>query len=68
MLVETSTRSLVKAISWRITGSLDTFVISWAITGNSGIATGITAIEVVTKIFYYWAHERVWDRIKWGRQ
>ena len=68
MLVESKTRSLAKAISWRITGSLDTFVISWAITGNAGIATGITTIELVTKIFYYWVHERVWDQIEWGRQ
>ena len=68
MLVESTTRSLAKAISWRLTGSLDTFVISWAITGNASIATSIATIEVVTKIFYYWVHERIWNQIKWGRQ
>lgn len=60
-------RSLVKAISWRITGTADTFLISWLITGEALLASGIALTEVITKIFLYWAHERVWNRISWGR-
>ena len=60
-------RSLAKAISWRITGTLDTFLISWLITGELVLATGIAATEVVTKIALYWLHERAWNRVAWGR-
>ena len=58
--------SLAKAISWRITGTLDTFFISWLITGHALIASGIALTEIMTKVGLFWAHERVWNRIKWG--
>ena len=38
---DSSYRSLAKAISWRVTGTIDTFVISWIITGEIKLATGI---------------------------
>lgn len=60
-------RSLAKAISWRITGTLDTFLISWLITGELALAGGIAATEVITKIALYWLHERAWNRVSWGR-
>ena len=61
-------RSLAKAVSWRITGTADTFVISWVITGHLMMVTGIAVTEIVTKIALYWLHERVWNRITWGRK
>ena len=61
-------RSLVKAISWRITGSIDTFFLGWIVTGSVRIAGTISAIEVVTKIFLLYVHERIWGRIRWGRR
>jgi len=61
-------RSLAKAVSWRITGTVDTFLISWLITGEILLASGIALTEVMTKIFLYWAHERVWNKIQWGRE
>jgi uncharacterized membrane protein len=64
---DTQQRSLVKAITWRATGTLDTFLISWLITGQPLIAASISAIEVLTKIVLFWFHERVWNRVKWGR-
>lgn len=60
-------RSLIKAVSWRVLGSIDTFVISWIVTGHPVLAATISAIEVFTKIFLFYAHERVWGRIRWGR-
>jgi len=68
MSVESPQRSLAKAVSWRITGSLDTFLISWLITGQTHLAAGITAVELATKISLYWLHERVWLKVKWGRE
>ena len=64
---ETKTRSLAKAVSWRITGTLDTFIISFFITGEATLAGAIALTEVVTKIFLYWAHERVWNKVSWGK-
>jgi uncharacterized membrane protein len=66
-LSDTPVRSLAKAISWRVTGTIDTFLISWIITGEVLLATGIAFTEVITKVFLYWAHERVWNKINWGK-
>jgi len=48
-------RSILKTLTWRITASLDTFVIAWIIT-------------VITKTFFYYFHERIWNKIKWGKK
>lgn len=65
---EKATRSIVKAISWRIVGTIDTILISWIITGKIALALSIGLIEVVTKMLLYFFHERVWNLIKWGKQ
>jgi uncharacterized membrane protein len=64
---EAHSRSFFKAVSWRITGSVDTFVLSYIITGNAKIAGSIATVEVITKIILYYLHERVWGIIPWGR-
>jgi adenylylsulfate kinase len=61
---DSSVRSLMKAISWRLTGTIDTFIVSWFITGTLALATGIAFTEVFTKVFLYWLHERAWNHIK----
>jgi uncharacterized membrane protein len=55
-------------VSWRATGSVDTFVISWVVTGNTTIAGWIAVTEIVTKILFYYFHERVWALVPWGRR
>ena len=64
---EAHSRSLLKAVSWRITGSIDTFVISLIVTGKIGLAGTIASVEVITKIALYYFHERVWAIIPWGK-
>lgn len=64
---EAHTRSFLKAVSWRVTGSIDTFVISLFVTGKIGLAGTIASVEVVTKIALYYFHERVWAVVPWGR-
>ena len=61
-------RSFAKAISWRITGTIDTFIISLLITGQLALASGIALTEVLTKICLYWLHERAWNKISWGKE
>ena len=60
-------RSVVKAISWRATGTVDTIIISYLITGQAKWAVSIGFVELFTKVFLYYVHERVWDRISFGR-
>jgi uncharacterized membrane protein len=64
---ETAIRSFVKAYSYRCCGTLTTIVISYVITGQFILSLGIGATEMVIKPFIYWMHERVWNRISWGR-
>ena len=65
---ESHTRSILKAVSWRVLGTLDTFVISWILTGKVGLAGSIAALEFLTKIVWYYIHERAWASIAWGRR
>jgi uncharacterized membrane protein len=60
-------RSVVKAISWRLVGTLDTLVISYFITQKISLAASIASLEVMTKMILYFFHERVWNTIKWGK-
>jgi len=63
---EAHSRSVIKALSWRLTASLDTFVISFIVTGKVTLAGSITAIELITKIGLYYFHERIWAIIPLG--
>jgi len=60
-------RSLAKTLTWRVLATSDTFLIAWLITGQLDWAGTIAGIEVLTKMFLYYGHERVWDKIKWER-
>ncbi|MEN8146974.1 MAG: DUF2061 domain-containing protein [Campylobacterota bacterium] len=64
---EKAYRSVVKTVSWRILGTIDTMVISYLITGSLMMAASIGSIEVVTKMILYYFHERAWNKINIGR-
>ena len=64
---ERHSRSVVKAISWRATGTLDTIVVSFFVTGQLKMALSIGFVELFTKIVLYYLHERAWNRISFGR-
>lgn len=63
---EKHSRSIAKAISWRLLGSIDTFVLSYFFTRNVGAAGAIASTEIVTKILLYYFHERIWSSFGWG--
>lgn len=63
----TQIRSLVKGISWRVVGTVDTIFISYLITGHLTNAVTIGGFEVFSKIVLFYLHERVWGKLKWGR-
>ena len=60
-------RSLAKAATWRVTASADTFVISYLVTGEALLAGTIAGIEAFTKMFIYYLHERMWNKVTWGK-
>jgi uncharacterized membrane protein len=61
-------RSVMKAISWRVTGTLDTVVISYLVTGQIRWALSIGFVELFTKVALYYVHERLWNRVAFGRK
>ena len=63
---EAHSRSFAKAVSWRVTGTIDTFVISLIVTGKLTLAGSIALTELFTKIMLYYFHERIWAAISWG--
>jgi uncharacterized membrane protein len=65
---ESHSRSFVKAVSWRVLGSIDTFVISYFVTHQLVFAASIASVETVTKVVLFYAHERVWTVVPWGRK
>ena len=67
MLKERRRRSLTKTLTWRVVASLDTFLISWFVSGEASIGITIASLEVITKLVIYYLHERAWDNVKWGK-
>jgi uncharacterized membrane protein len=61
-------RSIVKALSWRATGTLDTIMVAYFVTGTFKMALSIGFVELFTKVFLYYVHERVWNGISLGRE
>jgi uncharacterized membrane protein len=64
---ETKTRSIVKTLCWRITGSGATFLISWLISGSWTVAGSIAVVQIMANTVLYYVHERVWNAVSWGR-
>ena len=67
-MTDTPLRSIIKTISWRITGSGATFAISYAILGDLQISGTIAAIQLTFNTVLYFVHERIWNIIIWGRK
>ena len=60
-------RSIVKAATWRVVGSLDTMVLAWIVTWKFHLAFTIGGMEVFTKMALYYFHERAWNKVHWGK-
>ena len=59
-------RHLLKTISWRVIGTIDTMLLAWLISGNPLIGLKVGGIEVITKMILYYFHERVWYKYDFG--
>ena len=60
-------RSVVKSLTWRALASLTTMIIVYAFTEQIALSLGVGVVEVFSKMALYYAHERIWTRIHWGR-
>ena len=65
--IERKRRSIVKTISWRTIGTIDTIIISWIVVGDINFAVTIGGVELFTKMALYFLHERAWNRSNFGR-
>ena len=68
MFKETNIRSIVKGISWRFVATTTTIIIVYVFFGRLDLAIAAGMIETVLKVGLYWAHERIWHKVKWGKK
>lgn len=68
MYRDTNKRSIVKGISWRVVATTTTIIIVYLFFGRLDLAIAAGMLETIAKIGLYWAHERAWFKIRWGRK
>ena len=66
-LSETNTRSVAKAVSYRLFGSLTTFAIAFALTGDPIVSSAVGIADLIAKAVLFYVHERIWNRVNWGK-
>ena len=61
-------RSIAKAFTWRFIATLTTMVLVFVFTGKIELSLGIGALDLIIKLFFYYGHERIWNRVSWGKK
>jgi len=59
-------RHLLKTVTWRIIGTLDTMIVAWVISGDPLLGLSIGGVEIFSKMILYYLHERIWYKFKFG--
>lgn len=67
-MVESHARTLLKTVTYRVVGAMLTITIAWIITRRVGTAVAVGGADALVRLVAYYAHERLWDRIKFGRR
>ena len=65
--METHLRSIAKAVSWRIGGTVVTFTVALIVSSNIDIAAKVGLLDTLVKIGAFYLHERIWHRIGFGK-
>lgn len=68
MYKETNQRSIAKGISWRVVATSTTIAIVYFFFDRLDLAIAAGMVETVLKVGLYWAHERAWFKVRWGRK
>ncbi|WP_415238876.1 DUF2061 domain-containing protein [Seleniivibrio woodruffii] len=67
MFKETTTRSVLKAVSWRFFGTMTTMIIVYVMFRRIDLAVFTGILETLSKIALYFVHERIWNKIPVGK-
>jgi uncharacterized membrane protein len=67
-LSDNNSRSIAKAVSYRLFGSIVTFLIAFVLTGSLAISSAVGIADLFAKTILFYLHERIWNKIPWGRQ
>jgi uncharacterized membrane protein len=59
-------RHLLKTVTWRAVGTLDTILLGWLVSGDASVGLAIGSLEMVTKMVLYYVHERAWYAVDFG--
>lgn len=68
MIIERIRRSVAKAVSWRVLATLTTMAIVFVVTGKLDLALIAGGLDIVLKMILYFIHERIWNRVHWGKK
>jgi uncharacterized membrane protein len=63
---ESAKRSIAKTVSWRVSVSALSFMVSWWVTGSAEIAGLLMISKIGLNTVWFYAHERLWNRWNWG--
>jgi uncharacterized membrane protein len=66
--VERAFRSLGKVVTWRIAVTITNFIGGWLASGNPWVGLGVVSFALVVNSILYYFHERIWNRIDWGKK
>lgn len=68
MYRETNIRSIAKGFSWRLFATTTTVIIVYVFFGRLDLAIAAGVIETVSKVLLYYSHEKIWQRVRWGKK
>jgi uncharacterized membrane protein len=67
-MIESHKRSIMKALTWRILGLIFTTAVAFLFTREAVLSAGIGISDSIIKLFGYYLHERIWNKINFGRR
>lgn len=65
--LESNARSLTKTIVWRIVATFITWLVIYLFTGEILESVKVTLVAAIAGMVFYYFHERVWNKINWGK-
>ena len=63
----TKQRSILKSLSWRVIAFIITFIIAMLLLDDPSKSFTLSLAIHSLNIFIYYFHERLWNRIEWGK-
>lgn len=64
--IKSNNRHIMKSFTWRLIGTIDTFLLAWLFSGNPFTGLKIGLVEVISKLILYYLHEKLWYKFNFG--